>query len=267
MVQQIWFNEFPKKNLMTLSTFNLIVYAWIAVAIVIFPFVLKVTAPYGRHTSGGWGPLISNRWGWIIMEFPALFVFALLFLSGINHTRTVPLIIFGFWMIHYVNRVLIFPFRLHTKGKKMPVGIVISAIFFNIVNGFVNGYWLGHLALQYDISWLQDPRFIFGCIIFITGMVINMSSDNILLHLRKPGETGYVIPEKGLFTYISCPNHFGEIIEWCGFAVMSWCLPGLSFAIWTIINLLPRALQHHHWYKSKFSDYPPDRKAVIPFIL
>jgi 3-oxo-5-alpha-steroid 4-dehydrogenase 1 len=252
---------------MTLHTFNVIVYIWIAIAVVIFPFVLKITAPYGRHTSGGWGPLISNRLGWIIMESPALFFFAFMFLSGVNNTHTVPLIIFTLWIIHYVNRTLIFPFRLQTKGKTMPIGIIISAFFFNIVNGFVNGYWLGHLAVQYDLAWLSDPRFIAGCLLFITGMVINMSSDNILLHLRKPGETGYVIPVKGLFSSISCPNHLGEIIEWCGFAVLTWSLPGLSFAVWTFVNLLPRALQHHQWYRNKFPDYPAKRKAVFPFVL
>jgi len=98
-------------------------------------------------------------------------------------------------------------------------------------------------------------------------MYINVSSDNILIHLRKPGETGYVIPDKGFFRLVSCPNHFGEIIEWFGFALMTWSSPGLAFAVWTLVNLLPRALHHHKWYQSKFPDYPPDRKAVLPYLL
>ena len=149
----------------------------------------------------------------------------------------------------------------------MPVTIVISAFFFNLINAYINGYWLGSLAVKYNISWISDPRFIAGCLLFIYGMLINLRSDNLLIHLRKPGGTGYTIPVKGLFAYISCPNHFGEIIEWSGFAIMTWSLPGLSFALWTMVNLIPRALQHHRWYKEKFADYPPERKAVIPFIL
>ncbi len=253
--------------MMHLQTFNLIVYAWIAVAVVIFPIVLNTVAPYGRHTTGRWGPLIDNWTGWILMESPALVFFAFVFLSGVNHGKTVPLILFTFWVFHYVNRTLIFPFRLHTKGKKMPVTIVISAFFFNLINAYINGYWLGSLAVKYNISWISDPRFIAGCLLFIYGMLINLRSDNLLIHLRKPGGTGYTIPVKGLFAYISCPNHFGEIIEWSGFAIMTWSLPGLSFALWTMVNLIPRALQHHRWYKEKFADYPPERKAVIPFIL
>ena len=96
--------------------------------------------------------------------------------------------------------------------------------------------------------------------------MINWQSDNILIHLRKLGEKGYKIPHGGFFKWISCPNHFGEIIEWTGFAIMTWSLSGLSFAIWTAVNLIPRALDHHKWYKDTFSDYPQKRKAVIPFL-
>ncbi|MBT4969756.1 MAG: hypothetical protein HOM80_12185, partial [Bacteroidetes bacterium] len=77
----------------------------------------------------------------------------------------------------------------------------------------------------------------------------------------------YSIPFGKLFNYVSCPNHLGEIIEWAGFAVMTWSLPGLAFFIWTIINLLPRSLAHHKWYNKEFDNYPENRKAVIPFII
>lgn len=249
------------------NAFYLIVYIWIAIAILIFPFVLKFIAPYGRHTSNKWGGLLPNRLGWIIMESPALLFFSFLFLFGKNSISTVPFIFFSLWVIHYLNRTIIFPFRLKTKGKKMPVAIVLMAFGFNLVNAFINGYYLGSLAGKYDLAWLYDPRFIIGIFLFLGGMAINMYSDNILIHLRKPGEIGYIIPVKGMFNYISCPNHFGEIIEWFGFAIMTWSLPGLSFAIWTVCNLLPRAIHHHAWYKTKFADYPDKRKVIIPFIL
>ena len=249
------------------SQFDFFVYLWIAVALVIFPLVLWVVAPYGRHTTTHWGPLISNKLGWVIMESPALFFFAWCFLTGSNHFTFIPWIFFSLWIIHYTNRTLIFPLRLRTRGKKMPLTIIGMAFFFNLVNGFINGYYLGSLSGIYEISWLWDPRFIMGVLLFISGLAINWSSDNILIHLRKPGETGYVIPRNGFFTYISCPNHFSEIIEWSGFALMTWSLPGLAFAIWTFVNLLPRALHHHRWYKQTFPDYPANRKALIPFIL
>jgi len=38
------------------------------------------------------------------------------------------------------------------------------------------------------------------------------------------------------------------------------------FAIWTMANLVPRALAHHRWYRETFADYPPGRKALIPYL-
>ena len=75
------------------------------------------------------------------------------------------------------------------------------------------------------------------------------------------------MPFGGLFKYVSCPNHLGEIIEWIGFAILSWSLPTFAFALWTIANLLPRAIQHHDWYHNHLEDYPKDRKAVFPYLL
>lgn len=251
------------------TTFYLIVYIWLAVAIFIFPLVIRIVAPYGRHTTKKWGILIDNRVGWILMELPALLVFAGFYLFGSGSHPFVTWIFFGVWILHYVNRTLVFPFRLRTTGKKMPMAIVFMAIGFNFVNGFINGYFLGTLATvaQYPVSYLLDPRFIGGIAMFFFGLTINWQSDNILIHLRKPGETGYIIPTKGFFQFVSCPNHFGEIVEWFGFALMTWCSPGLTFAVWTLVNLMPRALHHHKWYKETFADYPASRKALFPFIL
>ena len=252
---------------MTEQNFYILVYAWIAAALVIFPFVLKIAAPYGRHTTQKWGMLIGNKAGWIIMESASLVVFALFFLFGSIRHNPVTWIFFGLYTLHYINRTFIFPLRTRTTGKKMSLSVVFMALGFNFMNGFLNGYYLGSVATWYTLSWLSDPRFIFGILLFFCGMGINMWADNRLIHLRKPGETGYVIPTGGLFRFISCPNHFGEIIEWTGWALMTWSAPGLSFAVWTFANLMPRALHHHKWYKKTFINYPEERKAVFPYIL
>ena len=84
--------------------------------------------------------------------------------------------------------------------------------------------------------------------------------------LREEG-AGYEIPRGWLYRYISCPNYFGEIVEWIGWAVAIWSLAGASFAVFTIANLAPRAISHHRWYHEKFPDYPPERKALVPFVV
>lgn len=148
----------------------------------------------------------------------------------------------------------------------MPLVIMMAAILFNLANGFFLGYYFAHFA-DYPSKGVALFPVISGIILFMAGLLINWYHDTLLIRLRKPGETGYKIPHGGLFKYISCPNHFGEIIEWSGFALMCFNLPALAFLIWTAANLVPRALSHHRWYKEHFEEYPEDRKAVIPFVL
>ena len=111
---------------------------------------------------------------------------------------------------------------------------------------------------------LSSYRFICA---FAAGWLINQHADRVLLQLRKPGETHYAIPHGGLYRFVSCPNYFGEILEWAGWAVMTWSLAGLAFAVFTVANLLPRALATHRWYRAQFPDYPPQRRAVVPFLV
>ena len=150
----------------------------------------------------------------------------------------------------------------------MPLVIMLNAVFFNLVNAGLNGYFLAELSgpNRYSTDWLASPVTIAGFILFCTGLFVNWKADNMLIHLRKPGETGYKIPRGFLFRYISSPNLFGEIIEWGGFALMAWNLPALTFAVWTYANLVPRARNHHQWYHSHFDDYPANRKSVFPFL-
>lgn len=252
---------------MTEQVFNRLVYLWIALAVLTFPLLLKIAAPYGRHGQQTRGPTVGNRLGWLLMELPSPIVFAFFFLTAPTARETVNWLLFGFWLMHYTYRSCVFPFRLKTTGKRMPLAILLCGVFFNLVNGFLNGYFLGHLHPSYPGSWTSDPRFILGLLCFLSGMFVNWHSDNILLHLRKPGETGYRIPAGGLFRYVSSPNYLGEVVEWGGFALMAWSLPALSFFIWTAANLIPRALANHRWYHENFADYPADRKAFIPFLL
>jgi protein-S-isoprenylcysteine O-methyltransferase Ste14 len=252
---------------MNIDFFYSFTYAWIGFGLLIFPVLLKIPAPYGRHNRKGWGPAIPNRAGWIIMELPSLILFILFFFSGVKMPSGITWIFFAIWVFHYSNRSILYPLRTKTKKKRIPVLIILFALIFNLVNGFINGYYFGSVHPDYDIKWLYDPRFIAGLLVFITGLIINMKSDAILLSLRKNSTLGYYIPEGGMFRYISCPNFFGEIIEWFGFALMSWSIAALAFALWTAFNLIPRALDHHNWYKTNFENYPSERKAILPFVL
>jgi 3-oxo-5-alpha-steroid 4-dehydrogenase 1 len=247
--------------------FNTLLFVWIALAFGTFLLLLFISAPYGRHLRKGWGPNLSNRLGWMIMEAPSALLMLLYFLSSNHKNNLVLLVFFVLWEIHYLHRSFIFPFRFHSAKKDMPLTIIGMAMFFNVANTYFNGLFLFHFSPAYTINWLHDYRFLAGLILFIIGFGINQHSDQLLFNLRKPGETGYKIPQGGLYRWISCPNYFGEILEWTGWAIATWSPAGLSFAVWTFANLVPRAIANHRWCKQRFTDYPENRKAVIPYII
>ncbi len=251
---------------MTNLSFSNWLLIWLGIGILTFIAALKFKAPYGRHISEKWGLQIDNKWGWFLMELPAVIIPIAYIYINYNSIHFVSVFILGFYLLHYFNRVFIFPFRLKTKGKKIPILIAVFAAIFNIINGSIMGHYFTSIS-HLDLKWFADIRFISGVIIFFIGMYINHRSDTILINLRQPGETGYKIPRGFLFDRISCPNHFGEIVEWIGFAILSWSMPGLVFVIWTMANLIPRSLNHHDWYKERFTQYPENRKAVIPFLV
>ena len=237
-----------------------------ALAVQAFVLLLLVNAPYGRFAREGWGPTMSTRTAWVIFESPAVVVFAAIYFAGDNAWQTVPLIFFGIWQFHYVARALIFPFRIRETGKRIPVLVVAIAIIINVLNAYINARWISHLG-DYPLTWLASTPFIAGVTLFVIGWLINQHADLTLHRLRQPGETHYSIPRGGMYRHVSCPNYFGEILEWAGWAVMTWSLAGLAFAVLTIANLVPRAVATPRWYRQKFPDYPDARRAVIPYVL
>jgi protein-S-isoprenylcysteine O-methyltransferase Ste14 len=226
-----------------------------------------VNAPYGRHARRGWGHTINPKWGWFIMESPALLLPLLFFLFASRRHDIVAVIFLLMWEIHYIQRTIVFPSVMKKSPSKMPLLVMFLALFFNLGNGYLNGRYLFSLNEPYGTQWLTDPRFIIGTFLFISGYIINIYSDSILRSLRMKGETDYKIPKGGLFRYVSSPNYLGEIVEWMGWAMATWSLPGAAFFLWTIANLAPRAFANHKWYLKKFSDYPSQRKALVPYIL
>jgi len=244
--------------------FDGLIIGWLALAAVIFVLLFFVTAPYGRYMRQGWGISIDNRLGWTIMESASALLFALFFILGDHRNTATAFAFLAMWEAHYIHRAFIYPQGLHGPSRRMPVLIVCFGLFFNCVNAYLNGRYLFSLSGGYANSWLLTPRFILGLTLFVAGFMVNRQSDLILSGLRKPGDNGYKIPYGGFFRWVSSPNYLGELTIWAGWALATWSLPGLTFAVWTAANLIPRARANHLWYKSRFPDYPRERRVLIP---
>lgn len=234
-----------------------------ALAVLSFMALLLVTAPYGRHLRSGWGPSMPASLAWVVMESPAVLLFVGVYAQGQYAADSVPVLLLALWQLHYINRAFIYPLRLRGQGGRMPLSIAGMAFAFNCLNAYLNARWISHFG-SYQENWLGNPAFRIGIALFLVGWTVNQQSDAILLRLRRTGEPGYKIPQGGLFRWVSCPNYLGEIVAWLGWAIASWSLAGLAFAVFTLANLAPRALANHRWYLHRFPDYPRDRRALIP---
>lgn len=250
------------------ETFRLFLWGWMTLGLATFVVLLFVSAPYGRHQRQGWGPVMGARWGWVLMEVPCVVIMAVLFLHSSWIDNAAGWCFFCMWEGHYIHRALIYPFRLQASQRTIPWAIVGLGVSFNMINVACNGIELFEMRVPSSAQLLWNWHFICGLVIFVFGMTLNIHSDAILMHLRKGRENGgYKIPRRGAFRWLSCPNYSGEMVEWVGWAMATWSVSGSAFALWAAANLVPRALAHHRWYRGYFSDYPPQRKALIPFVL
>jgi len=245
--------------------FRIVLAISLIVAVIVFLVLFFIAAPYGRYTRRDWGPQLPNWLGWLLMESVSAILMFVMFLVG-NAGKTITLLIFLLmWESHYIHRAFIYPFSLRDKWKRMPAVVSLMGAIFNLCNAYLNGrYLFGLSGSRYSADWLIKPQFILGALLFIVGFIINRQADRVLYELRAEGDLGYKIPNGGLYRYISCPNYFGEILEWSGWAIATWSLTGLAFAVWTFANLAPRARAHHKWYHQNFKEYPTERKALLP---
>ena len=238
---------------------------WTAIALVVFITLFYKNASYGRFISKNSSFTLPSRVGWVIMESPTVIVILIFLILFFKNVGMIEVILSFIWLSHYNHRTFIWPFRAKLKGKEMTAGVILMALLFNLVNITLQCIWIFILS-SYDQNWVFSSVFISGVILFFLGMAINIKSDNILMELRKNKGEGYHVPHGFLYKHVSCPNYFGEIIEWLGWALMTMSPAGLVFFIWTFANLVPRAKSNHEWSLTNIANYPVNRKSVFPFI-
>lgn len=222
--------------------------------------------------------------------------------QGFLSVFRLPILLYS---IHYIHRTFIFPFVIRPRND-MPLHVMLLACVYCSFNGFLQSASnlasnagtpsvYAPMANDWLASFGPTERYMLsfiGVVIFVVGMTINISSDYYLVQLRcakgssrtavkadptvQQRKSHYKIPRSSLFARVSCPNLAGEFLEWIGYGLavlgangVVCGFGGLSFAFYTLSNLLPRALQHHRWYEETFgNEYRNlNRKAFFPFVL
>lgn len=243
--------------------------AMAALAVIVFFALQRLEAGYGMMYTPRWGPAVGNRLGWVLMEAPSFAAMLLLWLLSPRRSDAAPAAMAILFLIHYFQRSFIFPLKIRGKSR-MPLAIILMGVTFNVINAYMIGGWLFYVAPDnlYPTNWLWSPLFILGTVVFLCGMGINLHSDHIIRHLRRPGDTRHYIPRGGMFRYVASANYLGEFIEWTGYAILTWSLGGAVFALWTFANLAPRARKLNRRYAAEFGDEYTrlGRKNILPFI-
>ena len=238
-------------------------------AVVVFVCLFFVDAGYGKFYTKKWGPTVNNKLGWVLMEAPVFFLMLACYFAWADKTAIVPIVFLLLFEMHYFQRSFVFPLSLKGSSRK-PLAIVLLGTVFNSLNALMQGGWLFRLAPadMYTAEWLATPQFIVGTAIFIAGMAVNQHSDHVIRQLRQPGDTNHYLPTKGLYRYVTSANYFGEFVEWCGFALLTFSWSGLVFALWTFANLAPRAWRIYKRYEEEFpvEMAATPHKCMIPFI-
>jgi len=195
-------------------------------------------------------------------------------------------ILAGLYLVHYANRAIISPLRTPSRSKSH-IAVPLAAVFFNIINGLLQGSYLSSPYARMYLSntyTFQRTSFYVGLGIWFIGFVGNIAHDEILLNIRRKSKNKgkgkrddgdskangprnkehYAIPCGLLYKYISYPNYFCEWIEWFGFALAAAPLPiepsmsGLIktmldiFSVKTIKSIL---FDPAHWFAPSLS--PP----------
>ncbi|MBO7382699.1 MAG: 3-oxo-5-alpha-steroid 4-dehydrogenase [Muribaculaceae bacterium] len=255
--------------MISLSAFNTLLIVMALTAVVVFISLHFVSAGYGMMYTRRWGPSVNNRLGWVMMEAPVFIAMCILWALSPRQWDTTPLVIFCLFQAHYFQRSFIFPMLIQGKNR-MPLSIILMGVLFNLINALMQGGWIFYLSPEgmYSPEWLCTPQFIIGTLIFIAGMAINIHSDHIIRHLRRPSDTRHYIPRGGMFPYVSSAHYFGEFVDWTGFAILTWAWAGAVFALWTFANLAPRARRINRRYAEEFGEEFTrlNLRAIIPFI-
>ena len=255
--------------MLSLHAFYVFLLVMAVLAVVVFISLYHVDAGYGKFYGPKWGPSLNNRLGWILMEAPVFVAMLLLWWLSDRRADGVRLVFLLLFELHYFHRSFVFPLQIRGRSR-MPVSIVLMGVLFNTLNALMQGGWIFYFspADAYPASWLTSLPFLTGTLLFFAGMAVNIHSDSVIRHLRKPGDTAHYLPKAGMFRYVTSANYFGEFVEWVGFAILTWSWSGAVFALWTFANLAPRAARIYELYSREFPDELDTHKTrrILPFI-
>ncbi len=204
---------------------------------------------------------ISSRKGMFFLYFMPMLVYILAAREYMIQGSLIQWILGTAVVLHFAKRCLEVLFLHKYSGPIDRLTVIQIAASYSLA-----AFLLARLH-QETISHM-DGIFILGLLLYALGEFFNFYHHRLLARLRRyDQETAYVIPRAGLFRYVTAPHYFMELCAWLGVAMMSRHLAAYMIFMWTFSYLFARAYRTDHWYRTRFPDYPKERKILVPFAL
>jgi 3-oxo-5-alpha-steroid 4-dehydrogenase 1 len=204
---------------------------------------------------------ISSRKGMFLLYFIPMLVYILASREYMIHGSLIQWILWGAVVLHFAKRCLEVLFLHKYSGPIDLFTVVQIAASYSLATFLLARL---HSETISQVDWL----FVFGLGLYALGEIVNFYHHRLLANLRlHDQETTYVIPRAGLFHYVTAPHYFMELWAWLGLALMSRHLAAYMIFVWTCGYLFGRAYRTDLWYRSRFPDYPKERKVLVPFAL
>jgi 3-oxo-5-alpha-steroid 4-dehydrogenase 1 len=169
------------------------------------------------------------------------------------------MVVFAVLCGHFIKRLLESWFLHKYSRPANPLTTVAIACFYSLTSFFpayINRQPISEISL-----------FVYtGLGVFLIGETLNFVHHKILADVR-PATMAYVIPHGGLFDFVACPHYLFELVSWFGLVLIFRHYSMLLFFSLMVLYLTIRSLVTLKWYRERFPDFPPDRKAILLFIL
>ncbi|MEN9564751.1 MAG: hypothetical protein RIR73_2995 [Chloroflexota bacterium] len=242
---------------------------WTTLNIILYSFFLLLALGVGpaeyfgasmmNYSKFRTGKGIPGRVGMAILYFlPGLAIT----LVAWNYLPTASLVQWAVYLavaLHFAKRVFESLFIHKYAGKIDLFTTFMIAGFYSLAAGMIG--WLNNNPLPAPDVW-----FYIGIGLYIIGMAGNFYHHKLLADLRK-NSLDYFIPKGGLFEVVVCPHYLFEIIIWLGIALLSRHLLAWIVLLFIVLYLITRSWRALAWYREKFTNFPKDRKGILPFVM
>lgn len=226
-------------------------------------------AGYSKFANPDAGFKVPSRLGMVLLYSPALIV-SLGYLKTSPNSNGREKVTATLLTIHFAKRVLESLFLHNYSGTMngdflLPIGAsyaLTAALFAHQQRA----------VAAYTDSAIDSFMLHAGLTLSVVGQLGNFYHHWLLAKLRAPKSAGgseekkYVIPSDGMFKFVTAPHYFFELVAWLGIACTAQQLNAFLSVGDMLSYLSGRSVATTRWYKTKFSDYPTDRKHLIPFV-